>query len=173
MRVKLTQEFVNSAKPADDLEREIFWDTGTESFGLMCTAGGHKSYVVQYRADGISRRYTIKAKKSLKLARKEAKALLGQIAKGADPVGDKHRAKREAANTLQSIAEIYLQREEKRKELRSIGERRRILEVYVFPTLGGRRIETITRSQVTALLDDIEDENGPSMRDHCSPSCGR
>ncbi|RPI40648.1 MAG: hypothetical protein EHM67_09295 [Hyphomicrobiaceae bacterium] len=61
MRVKLTQEFVDRAKASTGREREIFWDTRTESFGLVATAGGSRAYCVQYRIDGQSRRYTFKA----------------------------------------------------------------------------------------------------------------
>jgi integrase len=166
MRLRLTEEFCASAKATRGREREIFWDTRTECFGLVVTAAGHRAFIVQYRANGVSRRYTIDAKRSLEAARKAAKALLGQIAKGGDPVAEKHKARREAANTLKAIAERYLQREERKGDLRSIGERRRILERYVFPRLGARQIHTITRSQVAALLDLIEDENGASMADH-------
>jgi integrase len=166
MRLRLTEEIVNNAKATRGREREIFWDTRTECFGLVVTAAGHRAYIVQYRANGVSRRYTIDSKRSLEAARKEAKALLGQIAKGDDPVADKHKARREAANTLKAIAEKYLKREERKGDLRSIGERRRILERYVFPKLGARQIHSISRSHVATLLDTIEDENGASMADH-------
>ena len=61
MHAKLTQEFVDSAKAPAGRERMIYWDASIESFGLMVMAAGHRSYVVQYRADGGTRRYTIKA----------------------------------------------------------------------------------------------------------------
>lgn len=81
MRVKLTQEFVDSAKTGPGREREVFWDTETQSFGLVVTASGNRAYCVQYRIDGKSRRYTIRASQPLKKARNEAKGLLGRAAR--------------------------------------------------------------------------------------------
>jgi integrase len=166
MRLRLTEEFVASAKATHGREREVFWDTRTECFGLVVTAAGHRAFIVQYRANGVSRRFTFDVKRSLEAARKEAKALLGQIAKGGDPVADRHKVRRDAANTLKSIGERYLQREEQRGELRSIGETRRVLERNVFPALGHRPIDSIKRSEIMRLLDRIEDDSGPSMADH-------
>ena len=166
MHAKLTQGFVAAAKAPPGRERMIFWDTSMESFGLMVTAAGHRSYVVQYCSSAKSRRYTIKGKLTLKAARKQAKSILGEVAKGADPVAEKRKAKVEAANTLRSIAEEYLRREEKKQQLRSIGERRRIFERYIFPRLAARQIGEIKRSEIIRLLDRIEDESGPVMADH-------
>ena len=50
MRIKLTPAFV--AKPprvAND--RAFYWDTTQSGFGLMVTAAGHRSFVVQYRGN--------------------------------------------------------------------------------------------------------------------------
>src|SRR5262245_34740709 len=47
---KLTPAFVKAAaKPCK--KRTIFWDETLPCFGLMVTASGHCSYVVQYRSD--------------------------------------------------------------------------------------------------------------------------
>jgi Phage integrase family/Arm DNA-binding domain len=167
MRVKLTEGFIAGAKPAAGREREIFWDTVTPGFGLSATSNGSRSFVAQYRtdSDGRSRRATIKAR-SLKQARREAKAILGKVAKGGDPVGEKRKVKLEAANTLRAVAEEYLKREEKKGELRSIKERRRILERDIFPKLGARQIDSIKRSDIVRLLDGIEDKSGAPMADH-------
>jgi integrase len=74
------------------------------------------------------------------------------------------KARADAANSLKAVAEEHLQREAKR--LRSIRERRRIFERYIYPDLGGRQIDSIKRSEIVRLLDRIEDRNGPSMADH-------
>jgi integrase len=44
--------------------------------------------------------------------------------------------------------------------------RRRIFERYLYPKLGERQIDSIKRSEITRLLDHIEDDNGPVMADH-------
>src|SRR5262245_37690861 len=59
MQVKLTQAFVAKAKAEAGAERTVYWDTTLPGFGLMVTANGHRSFVLQYRAHSISRRLTL------------------------------------------------------------------------------------------------------------------
>ena len=164
MHRKLTPPFVRTAAAAAGAERTIYWDESLEGFGLMVTAAAHRSFVVQYRAAGTSRRYTIKGTLSLAKARKKARSILGAVAEGRDPLTERRKAERVATNTLRAISEEYLAREG--KKLRSVGERRRIFDVYILPKLGSRQIEEIKRSDVVRLLDRIEDNNGPVMADH-------
>ena len=50
MRSKLTPAFAVKAQAAPSRARTTYWDAGMPGFGLMVTANGHRSYVVQYRA---------------------------------------------------------------------------------------------------------------------------
>lgn len=155
MRAKLTQAFVAKAKAAPGADRTVYWDQSLKGFGLMVTPAGHRSYVCQYRAGGKSRRMAIKNVLSLEDARKEAKAVLGAVAKGKDPLTERRKEKASAENTLQSVVESYLKREG--GKLRTAGDRRAIFERWVYPNLGSRRIDEIKRSDITKLLDTIED----------------
>jgi len=101
---------------------------------------------------------------NLDKARKRAKVLLGKVAAGEDPLGERRKKESEAENTLKSIAEEYLEREGDR--LRSIDERRAVLERLVYPKLGSRQIDEIRRTDIVRLLDKVEDERGPVMADH-------
>jgi hypothetical protein len=58
---KLTPAFV-AKPPVPTKDRTIYWEG---NFGLVVTAKGHKSYVVQYRARGQSRRMSLKPSLSL------------------------------------------------------------------------------------------------------------
>ena len=87
MRVKLTPAFIAKAT-ANGKHQAVYWDAAMPGFGLMVTPAGHKSFVVQYRADGKSRRATIKFGPGLDAARREARALQGSVARGGDPVGE-------------------------------------------------------------------------------------
>jgi integrase len=133
-------------------------------FGLMVTANGHRSYVVQYRAKGRSKRMHLKAGLTLSAARKEAKAILGAVAKGGDPLGERRKEERAGSNTLNAIAEEYLAQDAGR--LRSIGDRRAALKRLVLPKLGARQIGDISRSDIVRLLDRIAKERGAPMADH-------
>jgi hypothetical protein len=56
---KLTAVFVREARAEPGKERTVYWDATLPSFGLMVTAAGHRSWVLQYRSGQVSRRYTI------------------------------------------------------------------------------------------------------------------
>jgi integrase len=155
MKHKLTPGFIaNVPAPAED--RTIYWEG---SFGLMVTAKGHKSFVVQYRAGRTSRRMSLKGGLSLQEARREAKAILGAVAKGGDPLAEKRKAAAASGNTLKTVAEDYFERE--LRKLRTGKERKDVFERLVFPLIGTRQIDTIKRSEIVRLLDRIEKENGP------------
>ena len=66
--------------------------------------------------------------------------------------------------TFQAITTNYFQR--KAKDYRSRKSNEATLVRLVYPILGTRPIDTITRSEIVHLLDRIEDENGLAMADH-------
>ena len=99
---------------------------------------------------------------SLAAARREARKVIGDVAKGSDPLAVRRKSEA-ASDTLRSIADEYLARENTR--LRSIDQRRAVLEKLVYPKLGPVRIGDIRRTDVVRLLDSIEDERGPVMAD--------
>ena len=92
---------------------------------LQVTAVGAKSFVCQYRAGRRSRRLAIKANLELGEARKEARAILGAVAKGRDPLAERRKKEAEAENTLQSVCESYFAREG--KNLRTVRDRQTTL----------------------------------------------
>jgi integrase len=161
MRIKLTPAFVTKPPSPKKGDRIFYWDTTQSGFGLMVTAGGHRSYIVQYRADRTSRRMHLKPGLNLTDARREAKSILGRVAKGGDPLGDKRKAAQASENSVRAIAEAFLQREG--PKLRSVDQRRRVFERLIYPKIGALQIDAIRRSDIVKLLDRIEDQNGPRM----------
>jgi len=162
MRAKLTPAFV-AKPPVPVAGRTIFWDDALTGLGLMVTKNSHKSYVVDYRAAGRKRRMHLKAGLSVTDARREAKAILGSVARGGDPLSERRKAKRAESDTFKAIIEEYFRREGSR--LRSADYRRRILERLVLPALGDRQINDISRTDIIRLLDKIADNNGPAAAD--------
>ena len=162
MNSKLTAGMVLRAAPAPGKDRLYVWDTELRGFGLMVMASGHKSYVVQYRAGHRSRRMTISGVLPVEQARKEARAILGSVAKGGDPVAAKRAAEAAQENTLSAVGKRYLASRAGRG-LRTINQRRAILERLIYPKLGGWPIESIRRSDVARLLEQIGDQRGPRM----------
>jgi integrase len=166
---KLTQDFVNDAKAENGAERTVYWDERKPGFGLMVTNKGAKSFVIQYRAGGRSRRMAIKAKDGQKAglnlvdARKMADSLLGDVAKDRDPLQERRKTEALAENTFQSICQEYFRRDG--KDLRTKDQIEKALARLVYPKLGARQIDTIRRKELVKLLDKIEDERGAVMAD--------
>jgi integrase len=171
MRQKLTPAFVRDAEPADT--NQVYWDTEQRGFGLLVLPSGQRRYIVQYRVAGRSTRMTFKPGLTLTEARKEAKAALGAVAKGRDPLAERRRQEGAATNTLKAITEEYLKREcgmtrdtdgnaTFSGKLRSAPQRLKVFERLIFPVLGARQIDSIKRSEIVRLLDKIQDENGRS-----------
>ena len=132
MKRDLSPAFVASATAEPKAERSIYWDESLPCFGLQVTRAGHKSFVVQYRVGKRSRRMKIKVLK-LGEARKEARAIMGQVARDRDPLAERRQRVAAAENTLQSVCENYFRREG--NKLRTAVARERVLKRLVYPTL--------------------------------------
>jgi integrase len=163
MRTKLTPAFCLKATAADGAERSLFWDEDMPGFGLVVTSSGHRSFVVQYRAKGRSRRMSINGVLGLAKARKRAKVLLGEVAHDRDPLHERRLAAARTEDSFEKVAENYLAREG--RGLRTVEQRRAMLKRLVYPKLGSQPIGDIRRSDIVKLLDTIQDENGPVMAD--------
>jgi integrase len=100
---------------------------------------------------------------TLQDARREAKKLLGDVARGGNPLDKRRKEAAAGADTFRSVAEEYVRRDG--KSLRSMRQREAILERLIYPRLGARPIGEIRRSDIVRLLDKIDDERGPSMAD--------
>jgi integrase len=162
---QLDANFVRTATSVGKA-REFYWDASLSGFGLMVTAHGARSYVIQYRnADGSSRRMTINGGKTLAAARREAKRKLGEVAGGGDPLADKRKQRDARANTLRRIVEDEYFSDADVKKLRSIYRKRFVFERYIFPTLGTRPVTEIKRSEIVRMLRNIKQNHGAGAAD--------
>ena len=104
------------------------------------------------RSGRVSRRLTINSVLGLEDARRQARAgVLGQVARGSDPVLDRRKAGETDKNTLQAICERYIAREG-RKTTDNRKAARNTAEAFVYPTLSSRQISDIKRSDINNLL---------------------
>lgn len=92
--MRISKEQVDNT-PAPDSGYKIYWDDTTKGFGLQVTSAGVKSFVIQYRVNGKSRRMTLGkyGKITPEQARKEAKKKTGEIVQGIDPLIAKRKTK--------------------------------------------------------------------------------
>ena len=88
---KLTKRFVDDLLPSD--KDYLVWDTELKGFGVRIYPTGRKQYVVQYRANGRSRRTNVGQYNVMTAeeARKEARLIQADVARGADPSAE-HKA---------------------------------------------------------------------------------
>jgi integrase len=113
MAQKLTDPIIRKEAAPEKGARTLF-DSEVKGFGIRIFAStkrnpeGARSFFLNYRVDGIERRYTIGEFPIYKTmdARAEAKELRKRIGQGEDPASDR-RARREAP-TVQDLIDYYI-----------------------------------------------------------------
>ena len=101
---------------------------------------------------------------SLSDARKAARELLLQIAGGADPSSERQARRRE--HTVAELCEQYLAHCRPRVAATTLVNYEYYMSVRIVPAWGNRKISSITRQDVDALLIKLEDIAGPSEANH-------
>jgi integrase len=159
---KLTKRVVESAgiKAAE----YFLWCDELPGFGVRIYPSGRRGYLVQYRAEGRTRRAKIglHGPVTAEEARRAALALLGQVAKGEDPAEE--RATRRAAMTVRELCDNYLRAAKKglilgkkggaKKTSTLLRDRSRI-DRHILPLLGNRRVVDLSRAEVTRFMRDV------------------
>lgn len=159
---KLTKRAVDSTEIRTS--DYVLWDDELPGFGLRVFASGKRSYVVQYRASGRSRRYTIGLHGvwTPEEARREAKVLLGQVARGGNPA-EERKLDREAI-TVKELCTRYLEdlrnglvlgKRGRPKKTTTISTDVGRIERHIIPLLGNRRVRDLARSDIAQAMKDI------------------
>jgi integrase len=104
---KLNKEFLDQLVSKPGKEQVIYRDDDLQGFALRVTPKS-KSYIIEKRVNGINRRVTIGKcdKITFESARKEALKILGDMARGIDPVTGRNGTT--YAVTLREVLEKYL-----------------------------------------------------------------
>ncbi|MFK5950220.1 MAG: tyrosine-type recombinase/integrase [Methylococcales bacterium] len=112
--MRITKRFVDSIeipKPNKNgtTKQDFYRDSVMMGFGLRVTSGGAKSFIIEKRINGKVKRITLGRYGNLTVeqARGEAMKLLGHVATGGDPIGEKETA-RVKAITLQQAFDDYI-----------------------------------------------------------------
>ena len=147
-------------------------------FGVRCTAAGTKSFVLFHRVDG--RKYletlgrwdaneqggTLTVRDAIVRADKLAKDIKKAVARIRGPNAPAAcRTQTPTDGTLSGLLDPYIARYVKGGKLRSAGMIEAQLDRLVKPKIGKIGIYDLKRSQVSRMLDEIADENGPRMAD--------
>ncbi len=148
MKAKLTKRNIEGITPG---EKDTFlWDTDLPMFGIKVTPAGRRVYILQYRAGGKVRRYTIGLHGPLTpdLARQKAIQLLAEVVSGQDPASAKGEARK--GPTVADLAARYLsEHAEIKKKASSVAKDKQWLNRFILPTLGNRKVSDITRTDIS------------------------
>jgi integrase len=159
---KLTKRVVDAAEVHE--KDYVIWDDELPGFGLRVFASGKRSYVIQYRAAGRSRRYTIGLHGvwTPETARQEAKVQFGRVAKGDNPAEERELDHK--AITVKELCSLYLNdlkaglilgKGGRPKKPTTIGTDTGRIHRHIIPLIGSRRVKDLAKADVSKVLKDI------------------
>jgi len=157
MQAKISKRVVDTATATKGDELWV-WDVELKGFGVRVRPNGRKTYVLEYRPgrrgrSAQKRRITIGSHGSPwtpDLARKEALRLLGLVASGGDPAADKAASKE--VPLVADLAERFLREHiEAKRKASTAKEYRRLLEKFVTPTIGHKRVVDVSRPDILKI----------------------
>ena len=163
MALRLTDRTIASLPTPNEHERQRdYWDDVLRGFGVRVSYGGRRAFVLRYRVNNRLRRLTLGPYPDLSLfeARRKAREVLGDVARGDDPAQDKQE--RRDAETFRGLAKAYLEVAQRRH--RSWKEEERIINKDLLPDFGYRLLADIRRRDVRDLVEGIaRKRNAPIM----------
>jgi integrase len=159
--MKLTKDEIANLKLKGKEKDKIYFDEEIPGFGIRIRVGGKRTWVVQYRHGGETRRISLGSVKVLgpEMARKAAKERLAEVTLGRDPQREKAEARANAETILGSVVGAYLKFKEKTVRESTFAETRRYLTEH-WKTLNRLPIQEVARRNVAMRLNEISEQNG-------------
>ncbi|WP_245571223.1 tyrosine-type recombinase/integrase [Neorhizobium alkalisoli] len=160
--MKLTKRIIDGLQARD---KDYFeWDDELPGFGVRIWPTGRKTYLAQYRAGKQTRRFKIGVHGPLTVeeARKEAKVVLGDVARGDDPQLD--RATRRKSLAVKELCEAYLDAADKGLVFGKRGKPKKASTLYVdrgrinrhiIPLIGTKLVRDLTTADAVKMMRDI------------------
>lgn len=147
---RLTKRVVEALQPSE--KDYIIFDSEISGFGVRVLPSGRKTYLVQYRSGGRTRRVKIGKHGNVTAdeARTKARELLGAVAKGDNPaeqISD-HRG----SPTIGTVCErFYREHVKERCKPSTQSEYRRAIDLFIKPVLGAFKVIDVQRPDISAL----------------------
>jgi integrase len=147
---KLTKRTVEGLEARS--ESYFVWDSEIKGFGLRIMPSGTKTYQVQYRKGGRTRRASIGRHGNItaEQARNRAKEIMGELSKGENPVEEIAQHRR--APTVAALCDRFFEHHVKERcKPRTQGEYRRALDKSIKPAIGNFKVVDVERRDVAEL----------------------
>jgi integrase len=157
--LELTTRFCDHALAAPGQAQTDYYDDAKKYPGLILRVSARRkawTYLFQWNGDRVRWTFGTYPATSLAKAHEIFYAARTELAAGHDP-----RTALAKPETLKAICEDWAERQGGR----SVANRKATLVRLVYPALGDLPFSDIRRSDIVRMLDQIEDEHGPSMAD--------
>jgi integrase len=169
--MKLTTRRIETLTCPADTKDALYFDDEQRGLGVRVTAAGSKTYLAQYTLAGQKRRVPLGSCSAISLAaaRAAAQAILGDVAKGRDPAGERKaaawEAKRRALDDALTLGALIAQwqslRLSERRE-RYAAEAVRALR-YAFAKHLKAPAADLDRAAVVRVLDNLAKDGKTAM----------
>ncbi|ANK83463.1 MAG: hypothetical protein TEF_12735 [Rhizobiales bacterium NRL2] len=158
----LNAAVVERLKPPAKGQEDQF-DKGYPGLALRISYGGRKSWVFFYRLRGKQRRMKLGSWPAMSLAeaRQAWRDARNEVEFGRDPAAEKLEARRREPDTVQRVAEQFIEKWHRPRN-RTADEIVRMFERHLYPVIGHREIKDIGRQDILEVLDKAE-ERGLSV----------
>lgn len=154
--VGLTDSKIGGLKPTPGVRIE-HRDDVVKGLRVRVGTGGTKTFTYRTRFGGKPRNYALgqydPKRFTLANARTLAQKMQSDIAEGRDPSGQLGRRPGDDGR-LKGLVELYFQREVRGRK-RTADAIERTFKVDILPTLGDRLADTITRADITKLVEQV------------------
>ena len=155
---RISKRTVDSLKPGN-----IVWDSVVTGLAVRCQKKA-KVFILKYRFAGGQRWYSIGKHGSpwtVDDARTEAQRLLGLVADGVDPAGEREDASKDI--TVSRLCDLYLgaspnillKGKGRPKKASSLATDRSNIERHIKPLLGKKHVRFISRRDVERFQEDV------------------
>ncbi|HEX2529431.1 MAG TPA: site-specific integrase [Geminicoccus sp.] len=149
--MKLTKRVVDAALPETG---EFLWDDEVKGFGLRVRPTS-KTYYVQYKHDGATRRVKIGRHGPLlpEEARIEAKKILGAVARGQDPAQERNDKRKDL--TVEEVCSRYLEHGASTLKASTREAVERAVRRHIVPLIGRKKLNALTGGDIERMMSAI------------------
>jgi integrase len=168
---RITKRLIDILEP-DPTRNTLVWDSDVLGFGVCVSRGGCKSYVFEYRANGIKRRMTL-GKHGRALTADQAREIAVRhrlaVQSGADPAAQAEMARK--APAVAKLAERYLAEHCSKRSASTRRNAEVLFRLHILPAIGARPVKDVTWEDIDRISRKLADR--PVMANRMLALCSK